>query len=240
MNHQTLPPENCYVTLCRSNDSRVDIFTHNCAVIPGINHLHALEFEQDWELVNKMFSHFKIPICKKILGRGRGKICRWATVIMFVKYVYDIQSSENLLCMEDDIRLHDGFDFRCDEWRDENRFIKLSQWGEFFACNAHTARDFLEKLYEIGINENNDQWIMKNLNIFRLEKDWKGLLGGVNKKYSELCCPPNKGILRTSNQLNPDEKKYLVREPHSDKILLDYKLFDNNNKLDIQSAINQI
>lgn len=237
---KVLSAENCYVTLCESNSPRVDILEHNRTIIPNLNHFNALEFEQDWDIVKKMFKHFQIPIHKKILGRGRGKICRWATVISFVKYVYDTQSSENILCMEDDIRLHEGFDFRYDEWRNESRFVKLSQWGEFFACNMNSAGEFLEKLYSIGINENNDQWVMKNLDPFRLAKDWKGLLGGENKKHAELCCPPNKGIIRISNTLTSIEKKYFHRKPHSNKTLLEYRLFEPGETLDIQSTLNNI
>ena len=229
--------DNCYVTLCRSNEDRVEILDHNKTVFPGLNHMNALEFGNDWELVKKLFDHFKIPIAKKILGRGRGKICRWATVIMFVKYVYDIKSDINMLCIEDDIKLFKGFDFRFDQWSEEERFVKLSQWGEFFACNQHTAREFLNKLYDVGINENNDQWVMKNLNPFRLAKDWKGLLGGNNKEYSDLTCPPNKGILRTSNSLNSDEKKSFHRAPHSDKLLISQELFSPGDTLDMQPKL---
>lgn len=226
-----------YVTLCRHNAQRVSYVNKLQNDNPGIKKFYALEGRHDWEEIDKLFEYFQIPVYPwAYIARDGGKISRWATVIMSLKYIYDLNIKDRVVVLEDDIWLGKDFNFLQGSWPAGGSFIKLSMWGEMYACGVSGTRDFFKKMYETGIDRNNDMWICDN-NIytdrFLLNEQ------ACNKGQYKLLCPTNDGLIkRTQREFNKPkcfDKTWILnpREPcrNGNKLQGTIKLPANPSKI---------
>lgn len=224
-----------YVTLCHHERERVDNYKRLIKQRDDIKKFHALEFKTEWELIYNFYLDFKIPAIHP-MAKKKGKMARWATVIMAAKYVYDLKIEDHIIVMEDDVNITDKFDVLYNDWCDSNRWIKLSRWGELFALNYHSAKHFINALYNVGINRNNDKWIQMNtdLEFHNTQKT----------DQMQLLCKPNYGVIRhqSDNRLPNKDVKALCRIPchnktSGDKILLNEPLFTSREDINFSAIL---
>lgn len=220
-----------YITLCKSNEQRVSNVDKVIQNHPSIKIFKALEHHKDWELVHYLFTHFNIP-AEHHTAKKKGKMCRWATVLMAAKYIYDLKIKQTNMVFEDDVFLGPGFKFYGHKFRGENRWIKLSRWGEVFALNCVSAEEFIRRLYDIGINNNNDRWIKENLDhmFFEIRKP--------NSGSFDLVCKTNQGIIRKAETLHKDVIKSMCLKPGDNGLsFLETPLFYSVDDLDFAAVL---
>jgi len=227
-----------YVTLCGHSEERVAYFNELKEQIPSLQKFHALEGQFDLKEIDKLFDYFQIPVAPWMyISHGGGKISRWATVIMVMKYIYDLELEDRIIILEDDLWLDKNFNFMADQWPTDSCLVKLSMWGEMMACGIKGAENFLKSIYEIGIDKNNDMWIYDN-NLYcdriLIEKD------ASNKGLFKLLNPTSDGLIKRVG-INFDKPKCFDKtwilnpesfpNPHGNKLQGTIKLPANSDKI---------
>jgi len=182
-----------YITLCRSNEQRFDNFKSIKKQLPSVKAHHALNLQHDWKEIRKLFEYFHIPVLHSMWRKNAGgKIARWATQIMTMKYIYDTVDVDRIVVIEDDVWFNKGYNFFDHEWPTGSSFVKLSRWGEMYACGRDGSVDFFTKLYSNGIWTNSDEWIRYCI----VDKHINTMTREYNNGNFKLLCKPNQGLIR--------------------------------------------
>lgn len=238
-----------YITLCRSDEQRFDNFKSIKKDMPNVVMHHALNLQHDWEEIRKLFEYFNIPVLHSMWWRYKGgKIARWATQIMTMKYIYDTVDVDRIIVIEDDVWFNENYNFFEHAWPAGSTFVKLSRWGEMYACGRDGSVDFFTTLFNKGIWTNDDEWI-------RQHKIPSAYINTMSKKCNKGCyrllCKPNHGLIRKYGRIftKQDMKEpwiYTRKDICSDinavhkSTILTEKIFVDKNDTNFKQVINRL
>ena len=225
-----------------------------------VSSIRALDANKHWPLIEFMFKHFNIPVSHGYVGRGKGKLARWATILMTAKYFIDNNINHTITVLEDDVYVPDDTDWRHDEWKDAKSWVKLSTWGEIIGMNKPGAVNFIEQAFQRGIYDNDDNFVMNHVKLHKCQKlkdcDYN-LINNTNAGHIKSC---GNIIHRAPFFLVPlDHKGNLDKYTHHDdkirskmekwvkvrgaadaKLFMSERLFKNQGDRDIPKVLNRI
>jgi len=189
---------------------------------PRFSYFIALDWKLHWSLISKFFIHFKIPITSMPFPT-KGKHARWASLLMALKYIIDMDIDNHVVLLEDDVLLPSNFDFGLIDTIDDP-FVKWSRWGEAYGIHANSARRFIYLMYHIGINEHDDNWILDNMQPFN----------NIIVHDEHVVVPTNHGnILHTNYAKWP----WTHEVTNQGNILVNTKLFFSNDAIDFPKIL---
>ena len=185
---------NLLVTLLKARADRVCNF-YDLQETYGqhrVNKITALDANTDWHLIEYMFKKFNIPVAHGYLGRGKGKLARWATILMTAKYFVDNKINETIIVLEDDVYVPDDTDWRWEQWKHAKSWVKLSAWGEIIGMNSYAAKQFIMKTFNLSVYDNDDNFVMNHLNLHdcaKFKDSEYELLNATNCGHIKSCGP---------------------------------------------------
>lgn len=151
---------------------------------------------ENWDLIKKVFSVLKLPNAHMPEVKGtrnrKGKYARWASIIFSLAYAVQYRLP-HIVILEDDSKWPGDLRQRLLPYlRYDDKFIKLSKWGEGYLLSLPCAVNFIMKVYDVGINRHSDTWIRDTLNQITLPR---------GKIPYELLVGPNDGDIYNSDKV---------------------------------------
>ncbi len=156
---------NLIVTLLERDALRVSNVEGMEEKFPQLKVMAAMDAVEQWDEIRDFIEDWQVPLKYDNRAGGdqlnkTGKVARWATLIMAMKYVYDLKLG-NTVILEDDVNLPAGFDFGEDEWRD-GHIAKLAMWGEGYGVNHTGAEHYLRMVSDAPqISLHSDEFIAR-------------------------------------------------------------------------------
>ena len=225
---------NLIVILLERDVQNVDNVLEMKKRFPDLTIMKAVDWKLHYDLVEKFIKKYNIsaPLWgdPNYPHRNKGKFSRWTSLILTMKYVYDLKL-ENVILIEDDVMLPINFNKIYQDMLtlldnfDKFDFVKLSKWGEGYLFNYKGAKKFIEMLYKYGICNHDDNFINKYV------ADITEHI--ITERH--LIRLPNEGHIWDT----PPTKFVNVGEDKP-KILLDEKIFDDSVDIDLPIFLNNL
>lgn len=159
--------------------------------------LHAIDALAHEHHLQKIITEYKIPThMSQLQKKTIGKLGCWLSLIMTVKYIYDVIDEDvPVLVLQDDVLIPKDFDFMSDHWSIRNKWYKLTQWNEAFIIDKQVAKTYLQLLYSNPISwQNSDRWIMEYIDPQYIKNLW------CKKPRLGLLDPTNRGLIKTRSK----------------------------------------
>ena len=171
------------LTLKTTSNWRKENVKQNVINNPNINICYGID-GYDIELIKKIFKFYRIPLPQVVrtqwelqrIAKGNqlfkltnyGKLGRWLSTIMMMKYSIDLGC--HIILLEDDLLLPPNFDFQFPQYINYPDIVTLGLWGDGYYFTPQACIKFLQLVYHIGILNNDDNMIIdqkttKNLSI---------------------------------------------------------------------------
>ena len=110
-------------------------------------------------LIRKYNIYFPKPKLSSYILENYGRLGRWLSTIMFMKYSMD--TNRKIVVLEDDLLLPVNFDFQFERYKDMKNIVRLGMWGDAYFFEPNSCRDFFKQhLYTRGIVTNDDNEII--------------------------------------------------------------------------------